>query len=837
MDKPHHNTRLSIDPPEGDEQPPSFDTVLNILKAERDTFPRVQPDSQPIARWQSSQSELLWDVMAGRSELIPQDEFDAIRLAVPSPSMSQDHVTNLMAAVPLLDPPVVEETILAMEGARAASQGASPALAHVPQAFWEALHAVVCSLPSRVPEALTRSASFNKAQNPTTSGGSSPMDISPPSPGWLTAPVSPTLADGDHPSAPIELSSDKSSVVQMLEPSLPHAGGEANTGGARTLHDSSPLLGISSQTPILSGESDSTGTSGRNAEHAISISSNHSSFHSSDRVSVPDMGSARRGGKMSLGKPTDQYEDVNPAVLAQARYLNVIPARDTKSITPERELSEVARSLPALQLFATTPLTDGSVFNHEMMRVAHEEAADAMAGITDELNRVREGFSHYFLRDPIELLEDPSIPIKAAHLRRAADIVAAVLSRGPRMVAEGSVDIWASLPSGDWFCLATFVTVAIARGCVRTPDIGQKGAFDVEPCKDQFLYDASLVRPLTQRDLLMAVSAQVQEELKDEGTLLPQDSVDGLRATIWRAHEGQIRAWMEREVLSVYKHLSEICLSDILDLIEREATVEEITDAMKEDIEMETRGKHLGLITQEKSKAFQAALEEARADSLREVRAQGVAEAVQKGHSYEAMLLARVEEEAKLEADRIFKSRLKSEHAKLKHKVKIEVEAEHATALAEHCSTLEEHLLSMDFNARQDFIRAQAIQLGLLDESAAPIPSPPKRAKVGVAPRTTLKVVSMASHDGSSAKSAQSAPSPAKPPPDPPSCLVAEGDELKPHTSAICMDWASSSPRDPLPEIDFLADTRLSKASAHAPGNAMVDNKETTVAVTSFRDL
>jgi hypothetical protein len=57
---------------------------------------------------------------------------------------------------------------------------------------------------------------------------------------------------------------------------------------------------------------------------------------------------------------------------------------------------------------ATTPLTDGSVFNVETLREAHEEAVGALNSITMELNRVREGFSHYFLREPRSLLEDPS---------------------------------------------------------------------------------------------------------------------------------------------------------------------------------------------------------------------------------------------------------------------------------------------------------------------------------------------------------------------------------------------------------------------------------------------
>jgi hypothetical protein len=444
MDKPHRNTRLSIDPPSGDEQPPGFNTVLDILKAERDAFPRVQPDSQPITRWQSSQTELLWDIMAGRSELIPDDELEAIRKAVPSPPMSQEHSNNLATAVPLLDQATIHQTISTMEGAQLASQGGLPALASVPLEFWEALRKVARPPPaSRLPEALTRSTSFSQARDPAASGGSSPMDISSPSSRLPTIPLSP----GAHPDAPIVLSSDESTVPQIF---LPGASGNRRGSDTPPVHEHAspnPPSGISSPIPHVSGESESSDfSSGQDAAHPISLSSDHSSFHSSNRVSIPDMGSAHRGGKMSTGKAMDQFEDASPVVLARARYLNVIPARDTKSITPEREPSEVRRTLPILQLFATTPLTDGSVFTHEAMREAHKEAAGAMAGITDELNRVREGFSHYFLKEPLVMLEDPNTPVTSEHLRRMADIVAAVLSGGPKLMTESENDVWAALP-------------------------------------------------------------------------------------------------------------------------------------------------------------------------------------------------------------------------------------------------------------------------------------------------------------------------------------------------------------------------------------------------------
>jgi hypothetical protein len=422
------------------------------------------------------------------------------------------------------------------------------------------------------------------------------------------------------------------------------------------------------------------------------------------------------------------------------------------------------------------------------------------------------------------LLEDPPVLIESEHLRRMADIIGAVMSGGPRTTKEGENDVWASLPPGDWFRLSTFLTASIARGCIRTPGIGRRGAFDVEPCKDQLLYDASLTRPHTQRDLLMAVLAQVLEELKDEGALLPQDSCDGLRATVWRAHEGQIQAWMEREVMSVYSRLSDICLSDILDKLEREATVEEITEVMKEEIEQETRGKFLGLIAMEKTKAYEAAIAQARADALREALATGASEAAQKGKAYEKMILTRAEDEARTEGDRIYKSRLESLRTKMKRKAESEVEAEHATALAERRSALEEHLVSMDFNARKDFVRTQAIQLGLLRDSAMPMPSPPKRAKVGNAPMTTP----MASSASPAVKtSSQSAPS---------SRPAAEVEDTTPKSSAKSSDWSLSGPGDPLPSIDFDTDTRASTASIHAPGNTMEVDQGAPGAVSSFRD-
>jgi hypothetical protein len=752
---------------------------------------------------------------------------------------SQEQNAAVEAAIAHIPTTTVTETIVEMENAVAASQGASPALTVVSDRFWEAIQ---LALPaSGIPPVVTQGQSFQQPRPSAGSGGSSPMDTSsdgieapaPHSPSLIT----PYYTPGDSVLAPILLSSDSDNphtpptygpppgghVAAGDEGSvqaspLPALGGEADTPSANpSIEESVP----SNVTPL-----DSVSSWGRDAAHPLEVSpdpSSHSSLRSSEIPDIPDMGSARRGGKMSTAKVTDEMENASPAVLARARYLNVVPARDTRSSEPAAG-GKTSHDNEVLRKFAITDLSDGTVFTYANMDAAHEEAIASIQGTTEELSSVRLGFAHYYLRDPLSMVEDPSVPVESEYLRRMADIVGAILCGGPCSKEESTEDVYASTLPGDWFRLATFTMAAIARGCARSPGLLKKGSFPVQPCKDDFITDPSIKPPPTQAALLQGLAAQIMEELQPNGALLPQDSVDGLRATVWRAHEGQIRAWTEREVLSVYKRLSDICLSDILDKIESEASIEEITDVMKDEIAQETRGKFNGLIAAEKTKAYNEAISQARADALREALATGAAEAASKGKAYSKMILERAEDEARIEGDKVYKARLESLRTKMKRKAELEVEAEHALTLADRRSALEANLTSMDFNARKDYVRSQAIQLGLLNDSATPVPSPPKRAKVGRGPMTTPR----ASAAPSAVKSAPS--------PDPSSCPAAEEDAIIPHLEQASMEWSSSVPEDPLPSIDFDAPTRSSASSRYAPGNTMEEDPTTPKAVASFRD-
>jgi hypothetical protein len=73
------------------------------------------------------------------------------------------------------------------------------------------------------------------------------------------------------------------------------------------------------------------------------------------------------------------------------------------------------------------------------------------------------------------------------------------------------------------------------------------------------------------------------------------------------------------------------------------------------------------------------------------------------------------------------------------------------------------------------------------------------------------------------------------PPLEPSPCPAAGEDDLTPKAEVHRMDWAEDT-SDELPAIDFNSQERSSSSSIHCTANAMVDDSEDVVAVSSFRD-
>jgi hypothetical protein len=122
----------------------------------------------------------------------------------------------------------------------------------------------------------------------------------------------------------------------------------------------------------------------------------------------------------------------------------------------------------------------------------------------EELNEGVEGYSHYFLSEPLTLCTEPAVKIASPHLRRILDIAGATLSMGPRNSQDG--DPWRMLRLSDWFRASTYVLSAVLRGCVRTPKVARMGNFPLLPLRDSFLYSNDLPELETQTDALRAMA-------------------------------------------------------------------------------------------------------------------------------------------------------------------------------------------------------------------------------------------------------------------------------------------------------------------------------------------
>jgi hypothetical protein len=127
----------------------------------------------------------------------------------------------------------------------------------------------------------------------------------------------------------------------------------------------------------------------------------------------------------------------------------------------------------------------------------------------------------------------------------------------------------------------------------------------LHPLRDTYRRSNNLPEVETQRDLLEAIAFQITEHLSlDNGPYLPQDSIDGIRATVWRAHEAQIRMAVSQKANEVEHKLTTMGLAELIDNLLNEASVEEITNTVREDIALQTRSKYNNAKLDMENKAY-----------------------------------------------------------------------------------------------------------------------------------------------------------------------------------------------------------------------------------------
>ncbi|KAN0130020.1 hypothetical protein V8E53_012174 [Lactarius tabidus] len=210
----------------------------------------------------------------------------------------------------------------------------------------------------------------------------------------------------------------------------------------------------------------------------------------------------------------------------------------------------------------------------------------------------------------------------------------------------------------------------------------------------------------TQTDALRAMATQIIENLQlDNGPLLPQDSIDGIRSTVWRAHEAHIRAIVKQEALKVEHRLSTMGLADLIDKLEHDAPIEEVTETLRDDILEQVHSKYNNDILAAKSRAYKQAMSQAEQE--------GHVQAAQDIKSYEANLMNTAKEQACLKADSEFSCILADERSKIAPRVDTEVAAEHSAFIADRRKTLISQLDLLSLEAEKEFVLAAAVRLGL----------------------------------------------------------------------------------------------------------------------------
>ncbi|KAN0142041.1 hypothetical protein V8E53_000503 [Lactarius tabidus] len=309
----------------------------------------------------------------------------------------------------------------------------------------------------------------------------------------------------------------------------------------------------------------------------------------------------------------------------------------------------------------------------------------------------------------------------------AEDLAAAALSVGPHM--DNTEDVWSLLRPSDWYRAATHTMAAILRGCVRTKNIGRLGNYSLHPLRDSYRHSNNLPKVETQRDLLEAISLQIAEHLSlDNGPYLPQDSIDGIRAMVWRTHEAQIRMAVTTKANEVEHKLTTMGLAELIDNLLNEATEEEITNTIRDDIALQVRSKYNNKRLEAETKAYHDTINQAMAEgkaraakealetyatsskTLREMKERQAKDDTDK---YYQNLLVKAKEQARLKADSEFSRLLADEHSAIAPRVDAEIAMEHKKLVQEQCIATEAQLQALTLEEEKSLVRVAATRLGM----------------------------------------------------------------------------------------------------------------------------
>ena len=369
---------------------------------------------------------------------------------------------------------------------------------------------------------------------------------------------------------------------------------------------------------------------------------------------------------------------------------------------------------------------------------------------------------------------------------------------------------------------------AILRGCTRTRDLPARCNFDLGS-EDDFDIDDQLRQPATQLEAIQFMIAQLNEQFLPSANGLPAPRVEEIRTRIWAKLEDALRAELEAEAAVFSSRISGMGISDIFEQIMSGVSRQELTETMREEIQLEERSRFRNLLLAARGQATDYALAEAVAD--------GQAEA----DILCANDRAELEEYKRLQANELEKRKLK-----ILENVQRELADFHKsteTVLAEQGvqqrhQQLDSVLQAFSNKAEFEFIRDHAIRLGIIswDDIAKPAAKrsraePKSTTAAQTVARVRSRSVSKSSESRKRVRSASppplSKPSCVTSTPDPSGAQAMEEDTTPKASPVVAFPQAPSA--EPATIISSVPARSLG-TSMHAPGNEMVDDSTPTVA-------
>ena len=248
-----------------------------------------------------------------------------------------------------------------------------------------------------------------------------------------------------------------------------------------------------------------------------------------------------------------------------------------------------------------------------------DKAYDEMLAAVDDIESLVQGYSYYFLEGELKFLKGNAIAIPPNQLMRILQSLTGIISMGPRgEIDRENGDIFASLTNDSWCRLVLALLGAILRGCMRTRDLPARCNFELGS-EDDFDVDDQLRQPATQLEVIQFMIAQLNEQFLPNANGLPAPRVEEICMRIWAKLEDALRAELEAEAAVFSSRISGMGISDIFEQIMSGVSHQELTETMREEIQLEECSRFCNLLLAARGQATDYALAEAVADGQAEV--------------------------------------------------------------------------------------------------------------------------------------------------------------------------------------------------------------------------